>query len=208
MTTMQPNTNLPAGYRKNARGDLVPEANIKAVDKLRDELVVDLIKRAGTIRSTMAQFKQNAFEEILAFVDLSAAEYDVKYGGTKGNVTLTSFDGQYRVIMAKADHRVFDERIQVAKGIIDDCIHRWSEGSNDNIKVLVNQAFKVDKQGQINVNQVLSLRQLEINDDHWKQAMEAISDAIQVVGTATYLRFYQRRPNGSYSQLPLDLASA
>ncbi len=39
----------------------------------------------------------------------------------EGEVSLTSFDGEYRVLIA-ADERIsFDERLQIAKSLIDDC---------------------------------------------------------------------------------------
>ena len=108
--------------------------------------------------------------QVADFVDLSGEEYGVKYGGTKGNVTLMSFDGQYKLQRAVGEHRVFDERIQAAKAKIDVCIQRWSEGSSDQIKALVDHAFRVNKQGHIDVNQVLSLRQLDISDSDWIEA--------------------------------------
>ncbi|MEI5604369.1 DUF3164 family protein, partial [Streptomyces brasiliscabiei] len=85
----------------------------------------------------------------------------------------------YKVQRSIGEHRVFDERIQAAKAKIDECIKRWSEGSSDQIKALVDLAFRVDKQGNIDVNQVLSLRQLNINDSDWIEAMDAIADSIK-----------------------------
>ena len=40
---------IPPGYRQDARGNLVPEANIKEIDKLRDELVMlrELLREAS-----------------------------------------------------------------------------------------------------------------------------------------------------------------
>ncbi|EQB6692992.1 DUF3164 family protein, partial [Salmonella enterica subsp. enterica serovar Newport] len=69
----------------------------------------------------MAEFKLRSMQRIGDFVDLSASEYGVTYGGTKGNVTLPSFDGSRRVVRATGEHRVFDERIQAAKKMIDAC---------------------------------------------------------------------------------------
>jgi hypothetical protein len=37
--------------------------------------------------------------------------------------------------------------------------------------------------------------------------MRAISDSVQVASSKTYLRFYERQEDGSYSQIPLDIAS-
>ena len=54
------------------------------------------------------------------------------------------------------DRLVFDERLHAAKTLIDECITSWSENSRDEIKVLVNDAFRVDKTGQINTARVLA----------------------------------------------------
>lgn len=117
-----------------------------------------------------------------------------------------SFDGKYKVQRSVGEHRVFDERIQAAKAKIDACITRWSEGSSDQIKALVELAFRVNKQGHIDVNQVLGLRQLNIQDKDWLSAMDAIAESIQVVGKTSYLRIYERNEDGSYQQISLDIA--
>ncbi|CZF86753.1 sulfate transporter [Enterovibrio norvegicus] len=197
---------IPQGYRVNAQGHMVPESQIKPIDLIRDDLVQNVVTAARQQQQALAAFKLLAMNEVTDFVDLSAEAYDVKYGGTKGNVTLMSFDGRYKLVRAKGEHRVFDERIQAAKTLIDACINRWSENVNDHIKALVDHAFRVNKQGRIDVNQVLSLRQLDIDDDQWNEAMDAIADSIQVTGTSSYLRLYERNSDDSYRQIPLDIA--
>lgn len=195
-----------AGYRQNAQGHLVPQELIRPVDKLRDDVVLDIVDAARVLRQAMADFKAAAMKKIEDFIDLSSNEYGVEYGGTKGNVTLPSFDGQFKIIRAIGDHRVFDERIQAAKKLIDECVVEWSDGANVNLKALVDHAFRVNKQGRIDINQVLGLRQLAIDDPRWLEAMSAIADAIQVTGTSQYLRIYQRQPNGKYEQISLDMS--
>lgn len=205
MTTQTPNQ-APEGYRFNAQGHLVPEGQIKAIDLLRDDVVKNVVKAARIEQQRLAAFKAEAMNHVADFVDLSAEEYGVNYGGTKGNVTLVSFDGRYKLQRAMGEHRIFDERIQAAKTKIDACIQRWSEGSSDQIKALVDHAFRVNKQGHIDVNQVLSLRQLDIDDAEWLDAMEAIADSIQITGTSSYLRLYERQESGVYTQIPLDIS--
>lgn len=197
----------PAGFRTNAQGHLVPDGQIKEIDKIRDDVVTNMVKAAEALRQSMLEFKLSSMGQITDFCDLSASEYGVKYGGTKGNVVLTSFDGKYQVRRAIGEHRVFDERIQTAKALIDECIHSWSGGADTRLMAMVEHAFRVDQQGQINVNQVLSLRQLDIDDSKWRLAMDAIADAIQITGTSQYLRLYERQANGKYNQLPLDISS-
>ncbi|RYM49156.1 DUF3164 family protein [Serratia proteamaculans] len=194
------------GYRKNAQGYLVPEDLIRPVDKLRDDVVLNIVEAAKVLRQAMADFKAASMQQIGDFIDLSSKEYGVEYGGTKGNVTLPSFDGQFKILRAVGDHRVFDERIQAAKKLIDDCVIAWSDGVNVNLKALVDHAFRVNKQGRIDVNEVLGLRQVDIDDARWLEAMEAIADSIRVTGTSQYLRIYERQPNGKYEQISLDIA--
>jgi hypothetical protein len=120
---------------------------------------------------------------------------------------LSTYDGQYRLVVAVDDNLVFDERLQVARDLIGDCIKKWSNGSRDEIRILVQDAFQVDKTGRINTARVLGLRRLNINDPDWQKAMAAITDSIQVSGSKQYLRFYERKEQGAYVQIPLDVAA-
>lgn len=198
---------IPTGYRQDARGNLVPEANIKPIDTERDALVLNLIAKAQALQNQMRVFKDQAFADIAAFVQLSAEQYDVKLGGNKGNVTLFSFDGKYKLVRQSQDSIRFDEKLQAAKALIDECISQWAAGSNDNLKVLINDAFQVDKEGKISTGRVLSLRRLEIHDEQWHKAMQAISDSIQIVDSKSYIRFYERDDKGQYQAISLDFAN-
>jgi len=199
-------TTVPAGHRRNALGHLIPEGLIKPIDLLRDEVVLKQVAKAKDLQLQMQATKVQMQQEIADYLDLSASEYGVSYGGAKGNVTLTSFDGQFKVERAIGEHRIFDERIQAAKAQIDACIARWAEGSSVEIRALVDHAFRVNKQGRIDVNQVLSLRQLKIDDQEWREAMDAIADAITTVAKTEYIRLYERQSSGKYVAVSLDWA--
>lgn len=199
--------NIPPGYRENARGDLVPEATIAPIDIVRDQLVMEIVKKAEDMRSLLRALKQNVFEDIESFIELSAEQYGVKTGGLKGNCTLTSFDGRYKIVRANADELTFDERLQAAKALIDECVREWSQGANPGLITLVNDAFRVDKQGGLSATRILGLRRHDINDPRWRRAMDAISDAVQVVGSKSYVRVYERvGKTENYKQIPLDIA--
>lgn len=199
--------NIPAGYWQDARGNLVPEAKVKPIDKLRDQCVRDLCGMAEAQMRGLATFKLQALQDVAALVAASIEQYGVKSGGDKGNVTLTSYDGEYKLVRQMQDHIVFGEQLQAAKALIDQCVTRWAVGANDNIKVLINDAFQVDKEGRINTGRVLGLRRLDIKDEDWQQAMQAISDSIQVASTKPYIRFYKRNATGGYDPITLDLAA-
>lgn len=197
---------IPEGHRIDSQGRLVPEANIKAIDKMRDDLVHELFKKAEQVNKVLADFKIEAFTAIAAFIELSGEQYGVKLGGNKGNVTLLSFDGEQRVQRAIAEHIQFDERLQAAKALIDECLRDWIKGSRPEITTLVNDAFRVDQQGKLRTGSILALRRLDIHDARWRRAMDAIGDAVQVIGTKSYLRFHYRDANGQYQSLSLDIA--
>lgn len=195
-------------YREDGRGNLIPLSKIKEIDLLRDQLVGEIVDEAIELHQILRDFKANVFGNIAAFVQLSGEQYGAKLGGKKGNVTLTTFDGKYKIQRAYAENLVFDERLQAAKALIDECISNWSEGVNDNIRVLVNGAFEVDREGKINTTKVLSLRQYKIDDVEWKRAMDAISESLKVAGTKAYVRIYQRvGDSDQYVPISLDMAA-
>lgn len=194
-------------YKTDIKGRLVPVSMIKPVDLLRDELVEKLVANAYAMRRNLINLKARIFTEINAFVELSAGEYNVEIGGKKGNITLYSFDGIYKVQIAVAERMTFDERLIAAKALIDECIHDWSKGSSDEIKVLVQGAFQTDKEGKINTGRVLELRRLEIKHPTWIKAMQAIGESLQVIGSKEYVRFYERVEGNKYVPISLDMAS-
>ena len=199
----------PAGYWPDAKGNLIPEAKVKPIDKVQNELVYRLCDMAKDLAAVLASFKRITADELAAFVSLSGSEYGVQVGGDKGNVTLLSFDGRYKVMRQISDTLSFGPQLLAAKQLIDNCIHRWANGADDNIRVLVNHAFQTDKTGKINTDRVLALRRLDIKDDEWLMAMQAIADSIQTLSSKPYVRFYERdEKTGEYLPIVLNVAAA
>lgn len=198
---------VPEESRVDHRGASWPLSLIKPIDLARDTLVLEIVAKASAQAEQITALKASIFSDIAAFVEMSAELYDVELGGEKGNVTLRSFDGRYKVIRAIQETLVFDERLQAAKALIDACLQRWSEGARPEIKVLINDAFQVDKSGNINTGRVLGLRRLAIQDDEWQRAMKAIGEALQVAGSKSYVRVYERIGSSDrYRPISLDMA--
>lgn len=198
---------IPDGYRLDAKSRLIPEDSIKPIDKARDELVQELVGKALELNRMLAQFKAGAFGDIESFVQLSAEEYGVSVGGKKGNVSLLSFDGRYKIQRAIQDYISFDERLEAAKGLIDECLKDWTDGARSEVKVIVQDAFRTDKQGNLRTGAVLALRRHDFDDPRWLRAMDAISDAVQVTGSKSYIRLYERiGDSDQYKPISLDIA--
>jgi len=195
-------------YKTNGQGHLVPIETIAQIDLARDELVMEIVAKAKALQQDMRKFKEQMMDDIAAFVSLSAEKYGANIGGKKGNITLSSYDGKYRVSRRIADSITFDERLHVAKELIDKCILRWSEGSNPQIRALVQHAFQTDKVGNINTSRVLGLTRLNIDDQDWAHAMQAIRDAIQVVCSKAYVTVHERvGDSDNFHQISLDIAA-
>lgn len=199
---------IPDGHMQDPQGRLVPISLIKPIDLQRDELVREVVEIARRLNKAMAEGKSKIFADTAAFVDLSAEQYDVHLGGKKGNVTLNTYDGSLRVQIAKSESITFDERLQAAKALIDECIAEWTKDSRPEIAVLVQDAFRTDKAGNLSVGRILGLRRLDISDPRWQRAMKAIGESVQVTGSKQYVRVYERVGNtDQYQPIPLDIAA-
>lgn len=201
-------TAVPEGYMKNAQGHFVPAHQVREHDKLRDQVARDLVSEALELNSRLKAFKGKALHDIADLVKLAGERFEVTLGGKKGNVTIATYDGEFKVLRSVAERIRFTEEIEAAKALINNCIMRWSQGANPHIQALVDRAFRTDAQGQIKTTAVLELLRTEIDDEEWKRAMNAIREAIQGDGTSTYVRLYRRTgPADNWEAIPLDLAA-
>jgi hypothetical protein len=193
---------------RNATGHLVPIEQVREQDLLRDQTARELATAAIALNEALRSFKQKALGDIADLVQIAGERYDVQLGGKKGNVSITTYDGAFKVTRQVAERLAFTEELEAAKALINACIDRWSQGANPHIRVLVDRAFRTDSKGQIKTAAVLELLRMEIDDDEWQRAMDAIRDSIHTTGTATYVRVYQRvGDSDQYQAIPLDLAA-
>lgn len=195
-------------YMRDAGDRLVPLAVVKPEHLLEDQTVREIIGHADKLSAQIARFRGHCFDDVTTFVDLLAEKYGGRRGGAKGNTTLTSYDGCLKVVVAVQDQLSFGPELQVAKGLVDECITAWAEGARTEIRALVEHAFNVDREGRINRAALFQLRRLEIDDPTWKAAMAAIGDAIRVIGSREYVRFYRRaNPKARWQAISIDVAT-
>jgi hypothetical protein len=189
----------------DAAGNVVPKKYVKPIDKKRDILVEKLVRLAEEESARILKFKTFANGLIDAYLTDAAQSVGLEKN-PGGNYTLTGFSGHIQVERKNVAFIEFDEQLQFAKKKIDSCLQRWSEGANGNLKVVITDAFKVDKKGQVDRKRLLSLRKLEIRDAEWKEAMDLITEAITIVARREYLIFRVRNEKGEWETIHLDIA--
>lgn len=194
-------------YMRDASGALMPVGKVSPVDKLMDEEVRKIIAYARELSARISRFKAHCFEDIGSFQALVDQEYGAKIGGKKGNVQFTSYDGTLRVSLKMADVLEFGPELQAAKKLVDECLMEWAAGSSENLRAIVQRAFRVDREGKVNRAELFMLLRASIPDPRWVRAMDAIRDSIRVIGSKAYFNFSERKsPESEWSPILINLA--
>lgn len=196
-------------YWTNKKGEKVHPDMVRADDKIKHELVYGIIEQVYQKREELKAFKKEITGDIDTYMELLRSEYnlDPMKGSRKGNITLLSFDGLKKVQIAIAEHIDFDEKITLAKEKIDEYLKEITKDSNGDIQTLIMKAFEVDKKGQINAKQVLGLKSYDIQNPLWLEAMNLIDKAVEIVGSKSYIRFYERKSaNDKFKNLSLSFS--
>lgn len=199
----------------NPQGRTIPDSMVTPADRMKDELTRRLADAADELQAQIIAFKFTALTELEAAKALLFEQYGVKVGGAKGGFSIRSFDGSTEAEVSVADRIVFGAELQAAKALIDECIEDWTRNGNDNVRILVEDAFQVNKAGRIDTQRVLGLRKHKMKvpgtdqlDQRWIRAMDAVTDAMIVDRTATYVRFYRRDPKtNKREQIVLDFSA-
>lgn len=193
----------------NALGGFDPVGAVKEQYKLEDQTVRKCIAYAREASARTARLKVNTFADLGTLDTLLAEKFGAKIGGKKGNRTYQSYDGLQKVTVQVSDQITFGAELQIAKNLIDECLNEWSADSRPEIQAIVTRAFNTQKEGQVNRADVFMLLRLEIDDQRWINAMEAIRSAIRVTGSKEYVRFYERaNVNDEWRAITVDLAKA
>jgi hypothetical protein len=196
-------------FMTNAKGDLIAVSNIKPADKLQDETVRKIVAFAVDLSAQIDRFRSHTMLDLGSFDALLEQEYGAKIGGKKGNRTYQTFDGLMQVKVQVADLIDFGPELQIAKSLLDQCMNEWTADSRPEIQSIITSAFNTDKEGQINRSELFMLLRLDIEDERWQRAMEAIRNSIRITGSKEYIRFYRRASlNDQFQAVTIDLAKA
>jgi hypothetical protein len=190
----------------NSRGKATPPEYVDPIKKHRDRYVERIVTNARKLEDQMKKKKSQFMrwiDEHLAYVD---RQTKVERNG-KGNVTLTNYSGDLQVEFSLSDIIEFDERLQNAKALIDQCLKKWTKDAAPEIRAVIDEAFEVDKKGKVNTAKILRLRSIKIKDTDWQKALDMIADSIEVSGTRQYLVIRERDASGKWQTINLNFSS-
>lgn len=185
-------------------GQAVPKKYIEPLVRERDKVVRRVARNAVGLHQRIVKVKTEVINLIDSYLKTVADSHGSSW---KGNAELLSFDGRIKVDIKIGESLEFDERLQIAKTKIDDCLRRWTGDARGEIQTLIQQAFRVDRKGDINGRAILTLRQFRFKDPVWQEAMALISDSLRIRTTRRYLNIYLRDDAGDYQLLPMNWSS-
>ncbi|MDD2636492.1 MAG: DUF3164 family protein [Bacteroidales bacterium] len=188
----------------DAQGRAIPVSVIKSEMLKQDTVVNNTLDRVIRLQKRIISDKIKLYAEIEGYLEFVAKKSGLAW---KGNAGFTSFDGKYKIEIRFKERIEFGLELQLAKQKIDECIKAWTTDSNVNLRAIINEAFQVDKKGQIAKFRILALRKYNIKDPIWKEAMELIDKAIMVVSTKQYVSFYERDEHGEYKMIVLNFTA-
>lgn len=198
------------GFIFDEHGNMIRVDKIKDHDMLRDQLVRDMARDSAVLSDEIQAVKNKFATRFENHIDRMAELYQVKLGGKKGNVSLSTIDKKLKIERSKQDRLTTNSHMVVATQLVDQCLQGWSKGSNRNLQAFVRKYFRTDAKGNYNIADLQRVRKLKLEtpDELWTKAMDALDNALEHDFTATYFRAFYREDDGRYVQIPLDISKA
>lgn len=194
---------------QDAEGRWIDWSLVKPKDQLIDEVTRKIIAYALDLSAQIARFRRHAERDMASVIGLLEQEYGVTIGGPGGNFTLRTFDDLQRVETKVGKFMEFGPEIHIAKSLIDEYLREITSDATAELKTLVLGAFEVDKKGKLDRQKILDLKKYAIEDERWKRAMQAISDAERTVMVREYLHFKIRKTHqDEFRAITINLAKA
>ena len=205
ITDSQPKKTKKTSSLKDENGNEIPVKYLDPVVVERDKLVEEMIKKVEKKEAELKEFKKECFGKIEAYLNKTAAKYNEKW---QGNASLMNFSKTKQVSLKINKILIFDERLNMAKAKIDEFLKSKTENADDDIKTLVLRAFAVDKKGNVDFKQIVSLKQFKFKNPLWEEAIAIIDEAMDVVGSREYIQFATRKDaRKDWQSLILNFAS-
>ncbi|MGJ1287611.1 DUF3164 family protein [Sphingobacterium sp. UBA6308] len=177
----------------------------EAYETLRDDSITSMVSYAIQLNESLKGFKKSSFEVIETLYKM-LQEHSNRHAQGKGNVTLDTADGQFRVVFKRSDNTRFDERATQAEAhILDFLTSEYPEGSNTSKLI---RSLLERKKGQLDKNLVLKLIGMknDFDNEHWKMGIDLLQESIVPDETRFYAEYFYRSDDGEWLPIVLNFA--
>lgn len=203
-----PDAAVPAGYAVNAKRHMIPGELVRDADRLENDVVRRILAFGLDLADQIARFRAHTFDDLATFLDLLGEQYGRSKTAGKGGYSCTSYDGRLKVQVQVQDRITFGPELQVARELVNECLADWAEEAQPEARAIIQDAFAVDRHGSVNREAVFRMRRLQIDDERWRRAQQAVSDSIRTEGAKSHVRLYMRpTPEAKWTLVPINIAS-
>lgn len=152
------------------------EYMMSAQDRDREEMIDSTFESVDSLRSILCEEKTKIHDNVMTFLTETAFCYDVNW---KGNASLFNFDKNLKVTVTVQDKKAYDERLNVAREKMIECLDETEQISRT----------LIESSGP---RTLLKFQHLKIEKQAWKDAMQILRDAVTIIGKKTYMNFYKK----------------
>jgi hypothetical protein len=176
----------------NAKKEQERNENIKKrkdYEQLRDETALKLVGKAVALADAIKDFKVEVFSDMSGLYEL-LKEYSNRHADGKGNFTIESSDGTYKIEFTRQTLGSFDERADQAEKHIIDFVNSHFAG-DEKTKEFITGLLERSK-GKFDVKQVQKLYAMEASytDPNWLEGIRLFKEAWKLSETKDYTRFF------------------
>jgi hypothetical protein len=190
----------------NPKGETVPAAYIRKINKQQDATAFKQSKKALALHNSLVAFKKEIMDECDALYEQMKADAHIKTS-QKGSYAITSFGGEVKIEMTIQDRVAWKEpEIGFAKAKIFEYLKSELGDKQEAVRKLIYTAFETSG-GKLDTKRILGLLKLEINDATWKAGIELLKQSMQVVDSKRYVRVFVRDAEGEYQPIDLNFSS-
>ena len=196
-------------HLENSYGQMIPTARIRDDIVFRHQTATALIAGARGLHEFMRTRKEQFFDDVDAFIDLTLERYKARLGGRRGGIVITNFNETMKVEVSTADYLRVNEAITAAQALMNEVLDDVGEGANDDVRALLANAFVRDeKTGRLNIQRLQETRRVKLSHPKWQDVQNAIADSLEWAGSRRYIRFHVRKDaNARWEQINLNFSS-
>ncbi len=162
----------------DAQGNAVLAKYVKPYDRQRDAIARRVLRRWEKMSEALAKCYAETAADIEA-VERAAESGRGQARGKKGNFQFQSFDGLIAVSRTARYELRFDERLRVAREIIDELVAEKAAGMDEDFAVMLKEIFRPTSDGMLSQARVMGLFRWKIKHPRWLEAMDLIRASIE-----------------------------